>query len=120
MKLSSAFRPVLVYVLALSAVSLVGEGTSACDAATTKTAADVALKVSDEFCKEEEAQGDAEPDWVQVACKVEAPASGVAHVLLPRTNWEAIKARKAPPPPCPPCGDGGASPKPTFPAGPGK
>lgn len=108
-----AFRVVTTLLCLLGLASL-GTSETSCTPGQATTAADVALKVADDVCQEEQ-NVDAAPDWVQVACKVEQPASGVAHVLLPRTTWDAARGKKAPP--CPPCGDGG---KPTFPAGPGK
>lgn len=97
----------LVWLLALA---LLLSGAS-CTEQNAKTAADVAVRVADGVCKEE-ANQPAEPEWVAIACAIESAAGGVAHVVMPRAQWDVVRGKK--PPPCSP-----AKP-PTFDAGPGK
>jgi len=56
---------------------------------------DLAIKVADDVCQELAALdgGTLDPQWVTLACQ--SAAHGVVRVLLPRTEWQTIKARKA-------------------------
>jgi hypothetical protein len=106
----------VVLGIASIACSILASAVS-CTQQDTKTATNIATKIADDICKEETAQPDA-ADWVAIACAVEAPASGVVHVLMPREQWNVTRGKK--PTPCAPTPCISASAKPAFDAGPGK
>lgn len=65
----------------------------ACTPQESKTARDVSVRVAEDACKEVQDAG-LDSSWVNLACTI-VGAAGVVNVLLPRTEWHAIKARKA-------------------------
>jgi hypothetical protein len=60
---------------------------------SAKTAENVLVRIGYDICKEENVP--TASGWVQLVCTIE---QGVAHVLLPSGQWEAIKAAHAPVP----------------------
>lgn len=86
-----------VYPMTASSVLFVGCALAlagACSPQQTKSAEKAVVRVADDLCQEERATDADVPEWVQLACTVEGVASPVVHVLLPRTEWHSIKARK--------------------------
>lgn len=65
----------------------------ACMPACTKqggqAATDVTVTVADAVCRYETEQPQ-EPEWVAIACAIEGVAGGVAHLILPRDQANAI------------------------------
>jgi hypothetical protein len=88
MKISLLLGPIGV-------VSGIVVGSLACTKQQASSIADVTIKIAGEICQEE-AQQPSEPAWVALACQVEGVAGTVAHVLLPRSQWLAMKNTKAP------------------------
>ena len=114
-----SFRNALWFVFAASLFSLamaIVNLNLACTKPDAQTVVDVTTKIADGVCKEE-AKQPSEPDWVAVACAIEAPASGIAHVVMPRAQWDTVRGKKAPPCTPQPCTSGKP---PQFDAGPGK
>ncbi len=105
--LRSELFPVTAFLCSLALVIAF----TCCAQGTAKPAVDVGIRIADGVCTEEAKQPN-EPEWVAIACAIEGGASGVAHVVMQRSQWDVVRGRKAPP-----C----SSTKPsTFDAGPGK
>ncbi len=80
-----------LFAFALILVGTVGLVSEACTPQNAKTAEAVAVRVADNLCVEEAKQPDA-PEWIALVCTAESVTS---HVLLPRADWRAMRARAA-------------------------
>ena len=89
MKIVDVEAWVLGLVVAVVAAGLC----TSCTPQQAQTATNVVVKVTDALCTEE-ASDPSEPDWVKLACQVEG---GVAHVIMPRAQWQAMKSAHAAP-----------------------
>lgn len=93
--MKNAFFPVFFCSLLGGLIGFVISTSTSCtpqESRDAKTAASLAVRVADDVCDEVQDAGGS-PDWVTLLCKGVDTLDKV-RVLLPRTEWHTIRARK--------------------------